>query len=151
MQFKNEMSKAFLLSDKLWSFRWDDNWSLLSIQATYILKGINRLFRYLSVFILVLWLLYNNQETFPTYHEWISDTWIGIWGHCKMTSCWKWPFWTHPPCQAWSGFPRPTHPLIVTSFFVHEMGMDVSVKMPQKYSFTILQQILFRIRNRISV
>jgi len=31
----------------------------------------------------------------------------------------------HSPCQAWSGFPRPTHPLTVTPFIVHETGMGV--------------------------
>src|SRR6218665_302625 len=75
-------------------------------------------------------------------------------GHCIITSLQKWPIWTHslihPPCQAWSGFPRPTHfkngrfgpthspthpvrlgqvsldpptPLTMTSFIVIEMGM----------------------------
>ena len=43
----------------------------------------------------------------------------------------------------------PDHPLTVTSFIVHKMGMGVPMRTPQKRSFEILQQILEGMQNRI--
>src|SRR6218665_3775336 len=38
-------------------------------------------------------------------------------GHCINTSRQKWPFLIHPPCHAWSRFPKPTPPPPPTHFF----------------------------------
>src|SRR6218665_1488832 len=54
--------------------------------------------------------------------------------HCIMTSLQKLPFWTQLPTL--SGLVRLPQtqpaPLTVTSFIVHEIGMSVSMRTPQK-------------------
>jgi len=37
-----------------------------------------------------------------------ASQWLYVRGHCINTSCRKWWFFTHPPCHAWSRFPRPS-------------------------------------------
>ena len=48
----------------------------------------------------------------------------------------------HPVMLGQVSLDTPT-PTIVTSFVVHEMGVGVSMRTPQKRSFKILQQILY--------
>src|SRR6218665_2830221 len=54
--------------------------------------------------------------------------------HCIMTSLQTLPFWTQLPTL--SGLVKLPHtqppPLTVTSFIVHEIGMSVSMRTPQK-------------------
>jgi len=62
-------------------------------------------------------------------------------GHCINISRRKWPFFTHPPCHAWSHFPRATHPHPSMTYLFFMIWVWVFLWTPQKRWFQILQQL----------